>query len=600
MLIMSDSAGDDPTVTALLAMSEFFVSQRPQAVCEAARCLLAVLALRPVPRVEASVRLRLGLLLSEHTSCALEAKEQLEKSMLVAGTSGNMLEVRFHAASSLAGLLATQGHQQQARGLLRGKLEATSHHPYWHTRLLLQLADLMSSEGDVAGQMSMLSRCADYCQRVGAGHTHLLATLARGAVLLTHHNYSEAGSVLNVASSALENHRGPGQVLLRTFYLTIQVTHLLMAGQVKTAKPHLKQLQQCVQSLSNQPEEKAGPVMTSDLSGVGRGSADDFLWLTRHHAYITVYLVSVLHSVQAGLTDKALSYVDRALQLINQEIVSSVRPSGVLGVLKVHILEQSVQCLLMRGETTNAATQLQDLVDVCHAHPVLVYSHRAVLHTLLGLYAFATGGLDRAAAQLQTALQHTNCRELRVLISLNLAVCFMKMGTSKDAELAALMTSVTSDGAGVTCQSLQSAVSYVRGLFSFTSGRIHDAKRQLRETLAIANASDLNKLTSCSLLLLGQIFMALGNNKETLDMVTPALQLSVKMPENSLQVWAASLLADLYRTLGQPEKEQVLRQQSSGVSSQLEEGGYSTPHPIPLRYPTLYLYSTRQEKGGGQ
>ena len=63
--------------------------------------------------------------------------------------------------------------------------------------------------------------------------------------------------------------------------------------------------------------------------------------------------------------------------------VSSIRPSGVLGVLKVHILEQSVQCLLMRGETTNAATQLQDLVDVCHAHPVLVYSHRAVLHTLL-------------------------------------------------------------------------------------------------------------------------------------------------------------------------------------------------------------------------
>ena len=196
--------------------------------------------------------------------------------------------------------------------------------------------------------------------------------------------------------------------------------------QVKTAKPHLKQLQQCVQSLSNQPEVKVEPVATSDLSGVGRGSADDFLWLTRHHAYITVYLVSggspfglpvviesimsvlqvsVLHSVQAGLTDKALSYVDRALQLINQEIgvcaslrqpslskptpplsvcpVSTVRPSGVLGVLKIHVLEQSVQCLLMRGETANATAQLQELVDVCHAHPVLVYSHRAVLHTLL-------------------------------------------------------------------------------------------------------------------------------------------------------------------------------------------------------------------------
>ena len=56
--------------------------------------------------------------------------------------------------------------------------------------------------------------------------------------------------------------------------------------QVKTAKPHLKQLQQCVQTLSNQPEERAGPTLTSDLS------AESFLWLTRPHAYITVYLVS--------------------------------------------------------------------------------------------------------------------------------------------------------------------------------------------------------------------------------------------------------------------------------------------------------------------
>ena len=226
-----------PTVTALLAMSEFFLTQRPLAVGEVARCLLAVLALQPVPRVEASVRLRLGLLLSEHTSCSLEAKEHLEKAvsereqsgggavrvisnwqMLVVGTAASLQEVRFHAASSLASLLATQGQQQQARGLLRGKLEATTHHSYWHIRLLLQLAvgpsavrmsslslntpfplppslpvspqDLLSSERDVAGQLSVLSRCTDYCLRIGAGHAHLLATLARGAVLLTHHNYS--------------------------------------------------------------------------------------------------------------------------------------------------------------------------------------------------------------------------------------------------------------------------------------------------------------------------------------------------------------------------------------------------------------------------
>ena len=47
------------------------------------------------------------------------------------------------------------------------------------------------------------------------------------------------------------------------------------------------------------------------------------------------------------------------------------------------MLEQSVQCLLMRGDTETAVRQLQDAVDTCHSHSTLVYSHRAVLHTLL-------------------------------------------------------------------------------------------------------------------------------------------------------------------------------------------------------------------------
>ncbi len=38
-------------------------------------------------------------------------------------------------------------------------------------------------------------------------------------------------------------------------------------------------------------------------------------------------------------------------------------------------------------------------------------------------------------------------------------------------------------------------------------------RRHLRETLTIANSNDLNKLTACSLLLLGRIFLSLGNLK---------------------------------------------------------------------------------------
>ena len=61
----------------------------------------------------------------------------------------------------------------------------------------------------------------------------------------------------------------------------------------------------------------------------------------------------------------------------------SLGSCGVLGVLRAHVLEQSVQCLLMRGDMAAAGSQLQEAVDTCHAHTTLVYSHRAVLHTML-------------------------------------------------------------------------------------------------------------------------------------------------------------------------------------------------------------------------
>lgn len=142
---------------------------------------------------------------------------------------------------------------------------------------------------------------------------------------------------------------------------------------MKTAKPHLKQLQQCVKMLSNEPESSSIPPTSTSLT------AESFEWLTREQTYVIVYLVrslpprvtslsppsspfiylllllspsffppllsplpsitllfpsspffppslpplfpqvSVMHSVQAGYTDKALSYADKAMQFIDQQ-----------------------------------------------------------------------------------------------------------------------------------------------------------------------------------------------------------------------------------------------------------------------------------------
>lgn len=67
-------------------------------------------------------------------------------------------------------------------------------------------------------------------------------------------------------------------------------------------------------------------------------------------------------------------------------------------------------------------------------------------------------------------------------------------------------------------------------------------RRYLRETLKMANAEDLNRLTSCSLVLLGHIFLALGNSRESMNMVTPAMQLASKIPDIHVQLWASAIL----------------------------------------------------------
>ncbi len=58
----------------------------------------------------------------------------------------------------------------------------------------------------------------------------------------------------------------------------------------------------------------------------------------------------------------------------------------------------------------------------------------------------------------------------------------------------------------------------------------------------MANAEDLNRLTSCSLVLLGHIFLSLGNARESMNMVTPAMQLASKIPDVHVQLWAAAIL----------------------------------------------------------
>merc|ERR1712142_692051 len=110
---------------------------------------------------------------------------------------------------------------------------------------------------------------------------------------------------------------------------------------------------------------------------------------------------------------------------------------------------------------------------------------------------------------------------------------------------------------------------YVQGLKSFFQEHFPEAKRYLRETLKMANAEDLNRLTSCSLVLLGHSFLNLGNSKESMNMVTPAMQLASKIPDVYVQLWASAILKDLHRMQGDQGKEQQEQTMHNNFSQNL-------------------------------
>ena len=58
----------------------------------------------------------------------------------------------------------------QAKSLIRSKLDNSTRYPYWHMRLLLQLADIHVCERDERGVVSVLDRCVDYARQVDASY----------------------------------------------------------------------------------------------------------------------------------------------------------------------------------------------------------------------------------------------------------------------------------------------------------------------------------------------------------------------------------------------------------------------------------------------
>ncbi|XP_073659238.1 MAU2 chromatid cohesion factor homolog isoform X3 [Tursiops truncatus] len=519
---------------ALLGFAEHFRTSSPPKIRLCVHCLQAVFPFKPPQRIEARTHLQLGSVLYHHTKNSEQARSHLEKAWLISQQIPQFEDVKFEAASLLSELYCQENSVDAAKPLLRKAIQISQQTPYWHCRLLFQLAQLHTLEKDLVSACDLLGVGAEYARVVGSEYTRALFLLSKGMLLLMERKLQEVHPLLTLCGQIVENWQGnPIQKeSLRVFFLVLQVTHYLDAGQVKSVKPCLKQLQQCIQTISTLHDDEILPSNPADL----------FHWLPKEHMCVLVYLVTVMHSMQAGYLEKAQKYTDKALMQL--EKLKMLDCSPILSSFQVILLEHIIMCRLVTGHKATALQEISQVCQLCQQSPRLFSNHAAQLHTLLGLYCVSVNCMDNAEAQFTTALRLTNHQELWAFIVTNLASVYIREGNRHQEVLYSLLERINPD-------------------HSFP------VRRFLRETLKMSNAEDLNRLTACSLVLLGHIFYVLGNHRESNNMVVPAMQLASKIPDMSVQLWSSALLRDLNKACGNAMDAHEAAQMHQNFSQQL-------------------------------
>uniref|UniRef100_A0AAY4EKK6 MAU2 chromatid cohesion factor homolog n=1 Tax=Denticeps clupeoides TaxID=299321 RepID=A0AAY4EKK6_9TELE len=539
---------------ALLGFAEHFRTSSPPKIRLCVHCLQAVFQFKPPQRVEARTHLQLGSVLYHHTKNSDLARSHLEKAVSCDKCQIAQFEdVKFEAASLLSELYCQQVNVDP---LLRKAIQISQQTPYWHCRLLFQLAQLHTLEKDLVSACDLLGVGAEYARVVGSEYTRLLFLYSIHTE--NTRKLQEVHPLLTLCGQIVENWQGnPIQKeSLRVFFLVLQVTHYLDAGQVKSVKPCLKQLQQCIQTISTLHDDEILPSNPADL----------FHWLPKEHMCVLVYLVTVMHSMQAGYLEKAQKYTDKALMQL--EKLKMLDCSPILSSFQVILLEHIIMCRLVTGHKATALQEISQVCQLCQQSPRLFSNHAAQLHTLLGLYCISVNCMDNAEAQFTTALRLTTHQELWTFIVTNLASVYIREG-NRHQELYSLLERINPDhNFPVSSHCLRAAAFYIRGLLSFFQGRYNEAKRFLRETLKMSNAEDLNRLTACSLVLLGHIFYVERKNNSN-NMVVPAMQLASKIPDMSVQLWSSALLKDLNKACGNTMDAHEAAQMHQNFSQQL-------------------------------
>ncbi|CAD7092588.1 unnamed protein product [Hermetia illucens] len=539
----------DACYIALLGLAEYFRTSNPPNIKKCIQCLQALFTFQPPSKVEARTHFQMGQILMAYTKNIDLARNHLENAWRLSENLVNFDDVKFDTASLLAQLYLQQDQGALAKAMLRKAIELSQNNVYWHCKLLLQLAQIHATDREYSLASELLAVGVESTEECNAIYLKVLFLLSRAMILMIERKTNDVLALLNQAGSIIDNNIANvhQKEYLKVFFLVLQVCYYLALGQVKTVKPSLKQLQQSIQTIMS-------PNWPNDDVIFGQNTLEMFMWLPKEQLYVLVYLVTVSHSMMAGYMDKAQKYTEKALAQIDKLKAQDNKP--ILSVFKIILLEHIVMCRLVMGNREQAIMEIATARDVCLAMPnkTLLKRHSAQLHCLLALYAMSTSIFDYAEHQFIACINETTERDLKLFAYLNLAIIYLR--TKREPDLRQILDTVSAENAQcLNSQALMGGFYYVQGLNSFHKSSFHEAKRFLRETLKMANAEDLNRLTSCSLVLLSHVFLSIGNSKESMNMVTPAMQLASKIPDIHVQLWGSAILKDLHRMSKDVQRE---------------------------------------------
>ncbi|VDQ03682.1 unnamed protein product [Trichobilharzia regenti] len=175
----------------LLGLAETFRTMSPPNMRLAVHCLKAILHFKLPVNLEARTHLQLGRLLFHYSKSDEQTKFHLEKARtLGAHLKANDDSIKFEAAALLAEFFEKKGKRYEATCILNDAIRLSNNNPYWHCRILLELAQAHIAERDVNSACEILAMGSEYARLHNSDYTNGLFLLSKCMVSFIDYNFN--------------------------------------------------------------------------------------------------------------------------------------------------------------------------------------------------------------------------------------------------------------------------------------------------------------------------------------------------------------------------------------------------------------------------